>query len=100
MVLRLRSAARDDLAAAARWYETQEPGLGRQFLAEVRLILQRIRSNPAAYPASYRGTRRALIRRFPYGVIYLPVPDQSYIVVLAVLYCGRDPNLWRQRSRA
>ncbi len=100
MVLRLRSAARDDLAAAARWYETQEQGLGRQFLAEVRLIFQRIRSNPAAYPASYRGTRRALIRRFLYGLIYLPVPDQSYIVVLAVLYCGRDPNLWRQRSRA
>ena len=100
MILRLRSAARDDLAAAARWYETQEPGLGRQFLAEVRLILQRIRSNPAAYPVSYRGTCRALIRRFPYGVIYLPVPDQSYIVVLAVLYCGRNPNLWRQRSRA
>ena len=67
MVLRLRSAARDDLAAAARWYETQEPG-----------------------PDS----------PFPYGVIYLPVPDQSYIVVLAVLYCGRDPKLWQQRSRA
>ena len=65
----------------------------------MRLILQRLRSNPAAYPASYRGTRRALIHRFPYGVIYLPVPDQSYIVVLEVLYCGRDPNLWRQRSR-
>ena len=98
-MLRLRPAARDDLDAAARWYEAQEPGLGRQFLAEVRLVFQRIRSNPAAYPASYRGTRRALIRRLPYGVIYLPVPDQSYIVVLAVLYCGRDPNLWRQRSR-
>ena len=98
-MLRLRPAARDDLDAAARWYEAQEPGLGRQFLAEVRLVFQRIRSNPAAYPTSFRGTRRALIRRFPYGVIYLPVPDQSTIVVLAVLYCGRDPKLWRQRSR-
>ncbi|MCP9914642.1 type II toxin-antitoxin system RelE/ParE family toxin [Cyanobium sp. BA20m-14] len=51
-MLRLRPAARDDLDAAARWYEAQEPGLGRQFLAEVRLVFQRIRSNPAAYPAS------------------------------------------------
>ena len=65
----------------------------------MRLVFQRIRSNPTAYPTSYRGTRRALIRRFPYGVIYLPVPDQSTIIVLAVLYCGRDPKLWRQRSR-
>ena len=37
-VLRLRPAARDDLDAAARWSEDQEPGLGRQFLAEVRRI--------------------------------------------------------------
>ena len=47
-MLRLRPAARDDLDAAARWYEAQESGLGRQFLAEVRLVFQRIRSNPAA----------------------------------------------------
>ena len=98
-MLRLRPAARDDLDAAARWTEAQEPGLGRQFLAEVRLVFWRIRSNPAAYPASYRGTRRALIRRFPYGVIDLAVPEQSTIVVLAVLDCGRDPKLWRLRSR-
>ena len=99
MVLRLRPAARDDLDAAARWYEAQERGLGRQFLAEVRLVFHRIRSNPEAYPVGYRDTRRALIRRFPYGVIYWPVPAQGYIVVLAVLHCGRNPRLWRQRSR-
>lgn len=46
----------------------------------------------------YRGTRQALIRRFPYGIIYLPVAEPDTIVVLAVLHCGRDPTLWRQRS--
>jgi toxin ParE1/3/4 len=76
-VVWLRPAARDDLDAAARWYEAQERGLGRQFLAEVRLVF----------------------RRFPYGVIYWPVPSQGYIVVLAVLHCGRNPRLLRQRSR-
>ena len=99
MALRLRPEAREDLDAAARWYEGQENGLGRQFLAEVRLVFQRIRANPDAYPVTYRGTRRALIRRFPYGVIYLPSPQQVCIVVLAVLHCGRDPRVWRQRSR-
>jgi plasmid stabilization system protein ParE len=98
MALRLRSEAQADLDAAARWYEAQQQGLGTQFLAEVRLALQRIRTNPDAYPIGYRGTRRALIRRFPFGIIYLPVPEQDCIVVLAVLHCGRDPRLWRQRS--
>lgn len=99
-MLRLRPAARDDLDAAARWYEAQEIGLGRQFLTEVRLAFERIRSNPVAYPVAYRGTRRALIGRFPYGVIYLPVAEPGCIVVLAVLHCGRDPGVWRQRSRS
>lgn len=46
MVLRLRPEARLDLEAAARWYEAQEPGLGRRFLQEVRQAFHRIRSNP------------------------------------------------------
>ena len=50
-----------------------------------------------AYPAGYRNTRRALIRRFPYGVVYLPIPEQDTIVVLAVLHCGRDPKLWQNQ---
>jgi len=99
MELRLRPEARLDLEAAARWYESQEQGLGRQFLQELRLIFNRIRANPEAYPSGYRNTRRALIRRFPYGVIYLPVTGTSISVVLAVLHCGRDPKLWRERSK-
>ena len=99
MELRLRPEARLDLEAAARWYESQELGLGRQFLQEVRLTFNRIRANPEAYPSGYRNTRRALIRRFPYGVIYLPVTGTSISVVLAVLHCGRDPKLWRERSK-
>jgi len=49
MVLRLRPEARLDLEAAARWYEAQEPGLGRRFLEEVRQAFRRIQSNPEAY---------------------------------------------------
>jgi len=98
MRLRLRPEARLDLEAAARWYEAQEQGLGRLFLEEVRASFHRIRTNPEVYALGYRGTRRALIRRFPYGVIYLPVAELDAIVVLAVLHCGRDPKLWRQSS--
>jgi plasmid stabilization system protein ParE len=98
MVLRLRPEARLDLEAAVRWYEAQENGLGRMFVQEVRQAFQRIRTNPEAYPAGYRNTRRALIRRFPYGVVYLPISEQGTIVVLAVLHCGRDPKLWQKLS--
>ncbi|MCP9845819.1 hypothetical protein KBY86_02770 [Synechococcus sp. Lug-A] len=49
MVLRLRPESQLDLEAAARWYESQEQGLGRLFLEQVRVTFHRIRSNPEAY---------------------------------------------------
>ena len=95
-MLRLRPAARDDLDAAARWYEAQEPGLGSQFLAEVRLVFHRIRSNPAGYPASYRGTRRALIRRFPAALRPRP---QALAAALQVLTATSSTALTAPSSR-
>ena len=50
MLLRLRPEARLNLEAAARWYEAQEPCLGRRFLQEVRQAFHRIRSNPTQRP--------------------------------------------------
>ena len=76
MVLRPRLEARDNLDAAARWYEAQEIGLGRQFLTGVRLSFERIRSNPVAYPVAYRGTRRDLIGRFPTGSSTCQLPSR------------------------
>ncbi len=67
-------------------------------MQEVRQAFQRIRTNPDAYPVGYRNTRRALIRRFPYAVVDLPIPEQDSIVVLSVVHCGRDPKLWQKRS--
>jgi plasmid stabilization system protein ParE len=43
---------------------------------------------PGTFPASYRGTRRALVNRFPYS-IYFVVQDQS-IAVVAVLDGNRE----------
>ena len=56
MVLRLRPEARDDLYAAARWYEAQEIGLGRQFLAEVLLaFFQHLQATALPGPCCMRG---------------------------------------------
>lgn len=98
MSLQLRPEAQADLATAAAWYEEQAKGLGKLFLAEVRQCIHRIHANPEAYPVVQGQTRRALIRRFPYGIIFLIVPEHSVIVVLAVLHCGRDPRLWSRRA--
>lgn len=93
--VRLREEADHDLAAAASWYEQQRAGLGQEFLDDALDAFQRIAEQPLMYPVLRRGTRRALIARFPFGV-YFRVQG-SCIVVLAVLHGSRHPQRWQSR---
>ena len=42
-----------------------------------------------------RNTRRALLRRFPYGIYCRIYPDT--IVIVACMHGRRDPKRWRAR---
>lgn len=63
-----RREARADVLDAYRWYEQQEPGLGAEFCEELRATIQRVRENPKGYRVLHRDTRRARLKRFPYGI--------------------------------
>ena len=87
--------AEADVAAAFEWYETQSSGLGSEFLAEVALLLESIEESAEQYPVVYGRTRRALVRRFPFGVFYIVEPD--LVAVTACIHCRRDPRRWQLR---
>jgi plasmid stabilization system protein ParE len=67
---------------AARWYERQRPGLGRDFVSEVDAALNRVVENPYQYQVLHRDARRAIVRRFPYGAFYRIEGDK--IIVFCV----------------
>ena len=62
------SAVEADVQAAFDWYEGEEPGLGFEFLAELRAAYELIIDHPVGYQDIRSGIRRALTRRFPYAV--------------------------------
>jgi toxin ParE1/3/4 len=93
LVFRPEAAA--EVHEAFRWYETQRRGLGLEFLDRLEETLNRVRENPDQYPVVHRHVRRALVRRFPFGVFYI-IEDQQ-IVVLSVFHGSRDPTQWRSR---
>ena len=78
------------------WYENRRPGLGSDFLLCVEEVLDKIGRSPEQYPIVHRGVRRALIRRFPYGIFY--VLEERTITVLAVFHGSRDPKDWQTRT--
>lgn len=84
-----------DVEAAFFWYESQRPGLGVEFIEQLRAAYDRIVHGPLAYQQLRSGIRRALLRRFPYGVFF--AVENRTIVVLAVLHVSRDPAEWQRR---
>ena len=95
MHLIIQPAAEGDLAAAVEWYGRQAPGLDDEFVRMFEATLFRIKRHPEAYPVLHRGMRRALLRRFPYGVFYLAESDR--VSVLAVMHVRQHPKEWRRR---
>ena len=91
----LRRKAEDDIRTVLRWYETQNPTLGDQFLIELRRTLEQIGQFPESSPVVRKNVRRALVQRFPYLVFY--VAESTRVVILAVLHNSRDPAVWPKR---
>lgn len=90
----LSEAAEEFLAAISR-YNDERKGLGDEFAAEVRRAVERIEQFPNAWVALSRRTRRCLVNRFPYGVLY-QVRGEALLIV-AVMHLHRDPKSWRRR---
>ena len=88
-------AAGLDVEAAFEWYENERPGLGVEFLDELRAGYNRIAAGPLKYEALRGGIRRALLRRFPYAVYF--ALEENIVVVVAVLHASRDPAEWQRR---
>ena len=60
-----------ELEAAVDYYEECAPGLGVDFRKEVEIAAHKIQAAPLRWMAYSKATRRFLIRRFSYLVIFL-----------------------------
>jgi plasmid stabilization system protein ParE len=98
----VRPDAAREATRAYDWYEDQSPGLGAEFLRALEAVFGAIRRAPALYPVVRGRTRRALVRRFPYGVFYAERdasdPSDSEVVVLAIVHSRRHPRRWQSRA--
>ena len=92
----VRPAAAADIEDVFAWYQAQRFGLGEEFREALRSTLNLVAENPQLYQVIYRGTRRALLKRFPYGVFFREYPQ--VIIVIACMHGRRNPKRWRSRT--
>lgn len=93
--MRYLPRARDDVLAAVEFYEAEAPGLGADFLAMLRHAIDVVSSTPEIGSRYAAGTRRIILQRFPFSLIYEITPDQ--LLVVAVAHHRRRPDYWQQR---
>jgi plasmid stabilization system protein ParE len=91
----IRPEAEDDLKEAYSWYEDKRQGLGHDFLLHVAAGLNFIKRSPNIHPIEYRGTRKHLIKRFPYKIVFLV--EKEKVIILAVIHSKRSPVLIKRR---
>lgn len=94
--IRIRADANAELNAAWNWYEERREGLGDDLLGCVDAALAGIGREPEGFPCVDGPIRRAVIRRFPYVVLFREYLD--YVAILAVFHTSRDPAEARGRG--
>jgi toxin ParE1/3/4 len=93
---RFVSVAAHEFLAELKYYEEARPGHGARFIAAVRQATARALAFPLSGSPAAAGTRRVLVRDFPFSIVYRV--DAEGIVVFAVAHTARRPGYWRSRS--
>jgi plasmid stabilization system protein ParE len=96
MRLTFHPQARAELNEAVDYYNSCRLDLGWDFAEEVEVAIQSIVAYPNAWAALSSHTRRCLVNRFPYGVIYQVLERE--ILILAIMQLNREPDYWRNRT--
>lgn len=95
--VRIQPSAETDANNAANWYESQQFGLGIEFMLELDAAIERAGEMPEAYAELYQNVRRVLVRRFPYPVYF--VLGSGVVEIFAILHQHQNPETWQSRVR-
>ncbi|MCE9555219.1 MAG: type II toxin-antitoxin system RelE/ParE family toxin [Planctomycetes bacterium] len=90
-----RRLVKRDIIESYRWYETQQKGLGADWVHCLEEVLSRIARNPEMFGRIRRQIRCAMFHRFPYNV-YFRVDGDS-VLIFGVFHASRDPRHWQSR---
>lgn len=87
-VLVFTSKSEHEFIDSAIYYETKQEGLGYKFSESIDEILDLISKNPYTYQRKYKHYREAVLKVFPYTVIY--EIKENEIIINAIFHTKRN----------
>jgi plasmid stabilization system protein ParE len=91
----IHQGAQGDFRGAYDWYFERNPEAAARFTQETEAALADISENPLMWPSYIEGTRRCVLRRYPFSIVYRV--KESSILIVAFAHGRRRPGYWRNR---
>ncbi len=94
--LELHEQAEQELWDAMDYYDEKRKQLGQEFAQELRAIMKTVWEHPARFPTVKDNIRKAVVKKFPYIIIFEIQEDTVF--VLAIFHTSRNPDSWEGRG--
>ena len=92
---RFHPLAWQELEEADSWYLSHSYEVSLDFLNELYAAVEDIARAPRRWPKYLHGTRRFVMQRFPFSLVYLD--DSELVTIIAVAHSKRRPGYWKDR---
>lgn len=86
----LRGSAAKDVLEAFFWYHSIRPILGDRFMTEFKECYDSVAANPNSFQARRGNFRYAMLRKFPYRMVY--EIDGHEVFIYRVVHTSRKPS--------
>ena len=93
--LEIHPSALAELKSGLNWYLQRNEAAAVKFAAEVDRAIGLIIESPARWPAGEHTTRKIVLRRFPFAIVYRE--KKAAVQILAVAHGHRRPGYWNNR---
>lgn len=92
MKIQVTEQARRSLLRTRDYYNDELSGLGYEFVQEFLSAVERIQLYPEAWTQLSKRTRRCLVNRFPYSIIFRIVELKKEIQIIDLMHQKQKPK--------
>jgi plasmid stabilization system protein ParE len=92
---RFHAEADADVVEAFAYYESQQSGIGIEFIDALEVALNRVLADPESFATIAGQARSIRLQRFPYSLIFHVGSNE--VVIIAVAHAKRRASYWRRR---
>lgn len=98
LTIQFNKEARQELLNAIDYYESKQKGLGLHFNTTVNQTISKILAFPKVFPIVYNDKRKAVLKPYPYLIIYEYEIKEGVIYILSIFHSRQDPIIWKKRN--